>query len=1165
MERPPYHLRLLGDAEVTRTIEGESPLALSPGKPLALLAYVALAAEPPSRDELAVLLWPDSSRQRARGSLRQALWQLRKVLGEEIFAGDDPVTLSSELLEVDAHTFRELLTAGDLEGALELWQGPPLGELHIPDAPEWERWVDEVRRELEQRLAGGLSDRGNRERETGQGRDAVRWLRKARSVQPYRLQHHLDLAEALLDLRRFDDAERALAGARQQFEDSSSMAELDAMEDRIQAVRRGATDGAAQTGSGMRLRFTGRTEEFAGLARRWRYVREGDTGMALILGEAGIGKTRLAEELALLARSEGGRVVKIKAEDSERPIEWGLVGELVESLLRLSGAAGIASGSADMLRTLVPSLPTGSETPSSPRADGRGLALPRTRPSAALSDALQDLVAAVAEDAPLVVLLDDLQWADTESRAVLTRVATRMSETPVLFLATSRTEAGEVSPRMRKTLALLAEGAGEATFELQPLTETETRELLEGTIEAPDGAQVRRVVDRIIRTSRGNPLFIVELLKVLQDEGVLTEADDGRWVLSPEHLPTDFPLPASLKELIDRQLANLSQEASLVAAHLASARHAVSPRVLASRAGLGPAALTAGVGELTARRMVQWEPGEKLAFVHDELRAAVSRRFQLHVGLTTGGGTQWSLFRTAVAASLALLLMSAAAYFVTGGSFPSAPSLGGGPILIVHGSDSVLEARGPFNAPAGNWRIQAAALNEWDGILDASWPGGPLDNGPGAPFASDGDTRELKILPTPQGSDSALVVRPDGGVVDERSWERIFGASWCGGTPPSLLLSVQDGGETRLLHWRPEASSATEVPLDGLPGTILACAPDGRYGAVLVANQGDLSVHVLDLRSGSGAPLPLDDPYRVQSIVWHSDRPAPFPAAVRIRDVTEKSLDWGERELLSAMIEHSDGGVSSDGIHWESRDPGVAAVSPQGILTANRPGRTWVVASFDGWLSDSIPVTVREAESAPRVLLWDPVPPLADEVWESQATRSISGDDGGSPAAPVMTPPAWRSVDGFDLPAGGTLEMDFALSGEGPPLRACLTKEEDGTAIGSTPAPQALLCVVLTVDEDRVIQGQLHFHPSFPPLPLSVGPVGPEAGSRWRHLGLALLPDGTGAAFLDRTEVVRTPARLPLEGHGRWHVTLDGIQLTAEGGDSARGFRNVLLWPDVRF
>lgn len=1165
MERPPYHLRLLGDAEVICTTEGKAPPALSPGKPLALLAYVGLAPEPPSRDELGVLLWPDSSRQRARGSVRQALWQLRKVLGEEIFAGDDPVTLSSDQVEVDVHAFSELLAAGDLEGALELWKGPPLSELHIADAPEWERWVDEVRRELEQRLAGGLSDRGNRERETGQGRDAVRWLREARSVQPYRLQHHLDLAEALLDLRDFDEAERALAEARQQFEDPSSLTELDAMDDRIQAVRRGATEGAGRPGSGMRLRFTGRTDEFAALARRWRYVREGDTGLALILGEAGIGKTRLAEELALLARSEGGRVVKVKAEDSERPIEWGLVGELVDSLLRLSGAAGIASGSADMLRTLVPSLPTSGEPAGPRRADGRGLALPRTRPSAALSDALQDLVAAVAEDAPLVILLDDLQWADTESRAVLTRVATRMSETPVLFIATSRTEAGEVSARMRKTLALLTEGAGEATLELQPLTESETRELLQRTIEAPDQLQVRRVVDRVIRTSRGNPLFIVELLKVLQDEGVLTELEDGRWHLSPEHLPTDFPLPASLRELIDRQLANLSQEASLVAAHLASARRAVSPRVLASRAGLGPAALTAGVGELTARRMVQWEPGEKLAFVHDELRAAVSRRFQLHVGLTTGGGTQWSLFRTAVVASLALLLMSAAAYFVTGGSFPSAPSLGGGPLLIVHGPDSVLEARGPFNAPGGNWRIQTAASGEWDGPIPASRLGDPLDNGPGSPFASAGDTRELHILPTPDGSDSALVVRPDGGMVDERSWDRIFGASWCGGTPPSLLLSVRDGGHMKLLHWRPEAATATEVPLEGLPGTVLACAPDGRYGAVLVADQGDLGVHVLDLRSGSWAPLPLDDPYRVQAIVWRSDRPTPVPAAVRIRDVTEKSMDWGERAMVSAMIEHSDGGVSSDGIQWESRDPGVAGVSPQGVLTANRPGRTWVVASFDGWLSDSIPVTVRETESAPRVLLWDPVPPLSDEVWESQAGHPTSGDGSKELSASILTATAWRSVDGFDLPAGGTLEMDFALSGEGPPLRACLTKEADGGEGGPGSAPRALLCIVLEGDEGEAVHGELHFHPYFPPLPLAVEAPDPEGAGRWRHLGLALLPDGTGAAFLDRIEVVRTPARLPLQGDGRWHVTLDGIQLTAEGGDSARGFRNVLLWPDVRF
>lgn len=1160
-----YHLRLLGFPRV-ETADGERS-DLAPGKPLALLAYVSLAGEPPSRDELAVLLWPGSSRRRARGSLRQALWQLRKSLGEEIFAGDDPVRLAEDVLRTDVDEFRDRVAAGDLEGALELWEGCPLDQLRVPDSPEWERWADQLRRELEQRFGGALSDRGNRARETGSGQTAVRWLRLARQVQPYRLQHHLDLAEALLDLRAFNEVAGALAEARQQFEDPKSAEELDAMEARLEAVRRGAADGSRSPGSGLRLRFTGRTEEFSTLIRRWRQVREGDTAVGLVLGEAGIGKTRLAEEVALLVRSEGGRVVKVKAEDSERPIEWGLLGELVDSLLRLSGAAGIASGSEDMLRTLVPSLPrTGDAVPGPRRTEGHPLTFPRTRPSAALSDALQDLVEAVAEDAPLLVVVDDLQWADTESRAVLTRVASRMRETPVFVLLTSRTGAGEVSPRMRKTLALLSRAAGDALLELKPLSSHETRELLESTIEAPEHSDVQGVVDRIIRTSRGNPLFIVELLKVLQDEGVLVQEKEGEWSLRAEQLPADFPLPASLRELIDRQLSNLSQEASLVAAHLATARHPVAPRVLAGRAGLGPSALTSGVSELVERRMVQWEPGEKLAFAHDELRAAVSRRFQLHVGLTTGGGTQWSLFRTAVAASLALLLLSAATYLATGGSFPSAPSLGGGPLLIVLGPDSVLEARGAFNSPTGTWRIEAL-----DDATQPSTANGELlaNGGEAAPslghLPAGGETRILEVVPGDAGGDSARVLRPDRGVVDARLWERIHGASWCGGTPPSLLLSVSGEEGAELLLWRPETGEAESVPLPGLPGSVLACAPDGRYAAVLAADGGDLSVQVVDLRDGTSTALPIDGTYRIQEMVWPPDRPAPVPVAVRIGSEGEQVLDWGERTVLNGAIERSDGTSVREGLSWISRDPGVASVGPSGVLTANRPGTTWVVASFDGWLADSIAVRVRETGSTPRVLLWDPLPPLGDGVWETDESRNEPETLSPEPFAESYpaSEPAWRSVDGFALPAGGTLEMEFVLLGEGSPLRACLAREVDGAPAGGR---EGGLCLTLHQVRGEPKDGELHFHPSFPAVPVAA-PSSPSstASGGWRHLALALLPDGTGVAYLDRTEVARTPARLPLEGPGRWHVYLQGIQLEAEGAATERGFRNVLLWPDVRF
>jgi DNA-binding SARP family transcriptional activator len=1170
MGTPPFRLRLLGATRV-ESAAGE-PVELSGGKPLALLAYVCLAPEPPTRNELATLLWPGSPRKRARGSLRQALWQLRKTLGEELFEGDDPVSIREGHLRSDVALFRDHLAAGRLREALALWEGPPLPDLSLPDAPELERWSDSIRRELEERLGAALSERGRLDREAGSDEEAVHWLRMAREIQPDRLHHHLELAEAHLDRRAFDDASGALAEARRQFDDPAAVDRIRELEGRLHAVQRGTAGVAATQKASLRLRFSGRSEEFGTLARTWRQARTGTSRVALVSGEAGIGKTRLAEEVALLARSEGGRVVQVKAEDSERPIEWGLFGELVDRLLRLSGAAGISAGSTDVLRTVVPSIPQA-------RGVGSGATplLSRARPSAALADALQDLLAAVAEDAPLLVFVDDLQWADTESRSVLARVATRPGGIPIFFLVVSRSEADEIPPRVRKTLQLLSGAAGSVAIVLKPLAQDDMRDLLLDTLVVPDGMSAGPLVERIVRTSRGNPLFIVELLKVLQDHGIVQEEADGTLRLRDDRIPPDLPLPESLRELIERQLAHLPQDASLVAAHLAHARHAVPARMLASRAGLGPEALSAGVAELIHRRMVRWEAGEKLAFAHDELRAAVARRFQLHVGLTTGGGTHWSLFRTAVAASLVLLLVSALAYALSEGAFHSAPPVGGGPLLIVHGPDSVLEARAPVTSPTAGWQVQATP----DPVLAGAALGSPPSaiRPPSARAGSRparlpavGDIRALEVEAQAGATGSvhlARVVRPDGSVVDRRGWERIHGAAWCGGTPPTLLLTVVEEGTSLLFRWDPDNGEVAALPVDGLPGAVLACSPDGRYGAVLAALGGEMRIQVLDLALGSATRLPVADAYGVQRLHWKADSPLPVPVRVSLEESSFRSLDWGERVPLDARVEYSDGSTARGQLVWTSRDPGVASVTSEGLLTANRPGETTIEVSFDGWLADSLRLQVRETSDNPRVLLWDRVPPLGDDLWiEREGAAPGSEGDG-------RTASTWYSSDGFSLPAGGTFEFEFILSSEGEPLRVCLLRDgSDGgvpvvpfrrPASRSSGQEPAALCLTLLDSTGERGDAELYFHPSFPPMGLAIPPPSLDRATRWRHAGLALLPDGIGVAYVDGVEVARTPVRLRLDQGPAWRVLLDGMEPMVEGAAGGRGFRNVLLWPDVRF
>jgi serine/threonine-protein kinase len=141
-------------------------------KLLALLAYLAAHAPGPfhRRDTLLALLWPEASDERARAALRQALYNLRNALGDAVLVGrgEDEVGLDSARFGSDVRDFEAALASGDREGALDLYRGDLLPGFFLPDAPEFERWLDERRSALRRRateaacaLVEDCSARGN--------------------------------------------------------------------------------------------------------------------------------------------------------------------------------------------------------------------------------------------------------------------------------------------------------------------------------------------------------------------------------------------------------------------------------------------------------------------------------------------------------------------------------------------------------------------------------------------------------------------------------------------------------------------------------------------------------------------------------------------------------------------------------------------------------------------------------------------------------------------------------------------------------------------------------------------------------------------------------------------------------------------------------------------
>jgi len=183
------HLRLLGGVELSRREAGlERRINVAP-KPLALLAYLAVAsarATPVRRDVLLALFWPELSTARARAALRQLLFQLRHALGPNAFRADrETVVLSAEALSCDVQVFEQRLACGDSTGAMEVYRGVLLEGFFVDGvSAALEEWIDSERERLNWKAffaSRSLADEADR---CGNGIAAAHWARTTVALAP---------------------------------------------------------------------------------------------------------------------------------------------------------------------------------------------------------------------------------------------------------------------------------------------------------------------------------------------------------------------------------------------------------------------------------------------------------------------------------------------------------------------------------------------------------------------------------------------------------------------------------------------------------------------------------------------------------------------------------------------------------------------------------------------------------------------------------------------------------------------------------------------------------------------------------------------------------------------------------------------------------------------
>ena len=276
----------------------------------------------------------------------------------------------------------------------------------------------------------------------------------------------------------------------------------------------------------------------------------GQGNLVLIGGEPGAGKTRLGEQ-ALELGLEKGMLPLVGHAYEENGAPFITATEILEEIVRTldSGSLHLALGntSAEIAR-LVPELRR--QFPGIPEP----LVLPREQQQRYLFNAILEFLTRLSASTPLVIMLDDLHWADESSIALLEHFAAHVPRLPVMLLVTYRDVEADMRPSFKRALSMLSRQAFVRRIPVRHLEQDEVADLLSMLGGANPPAEI---VDLIFRETEGNAFFVQSVYQHLAEEGRLFDAD-GQWLTGLDEAA--LPVPEGVRRVIEHRLERLSNE-----------------------------------------------------------------------------------------------------------------------------------------------------------------------------------------------------------------------------------------------------------------------------------------------------------------------------------------------------------------------------------------------------------------------------------------------------------------------------------------------------------------------------------------------------------------------------------------------------------------------------
>jgi DNA-binding SARP family transcriptional activator len=554
------HLLLSTVAQAQRSDGAAVPLG---ARAAALLAWLAIEGPTP-RGQLACLLWPESSPEVARNTLRQRLFQLRKTLGADVVSGQQTLQLAPGV-------------SHDLAGGYEL-----LADLDLNLGGDFAAWLVRQRAQrgdayllVRQAEAERLEQAGQFDAALLHAQDLLRLAPLSEAVHRRVMRLHYLAGDRAAALLAFDACARLLNDDIGIQPSSETMALL-------ATIKR--AEAAPVLGSNLIVSVPAgllRPPRLVGCDLEWQALLQGWNNQALMLvaGEPGMGKTRLLSDLEL---RHGSAAVRVNARPGDNTVPYALMARLMRDLLSRV-PQGLPLHQHQALARVLPEL--------SQASDGNG------QGPLALRDAFEALLALAQQAGVTGVMLDDLHFADEASLDNLQALC--VGAFGLAWVLAYRPAELQPSAVLLTQAALMETRA--IAINLAPLGELAIAELVDSLGLGQWSGQA--LAPALLRHTGGNPLYLLETLKALLREGT---GPNG-----------SLPRARNVSQLIAQRLAGLSPQAMKIARCAAVAGQDFSPALAIQVLGEGPLDLADGWAELEAAQVLR-----DAAFAHDLIHDA---------------------------------------------------------------------------------------------------------------------------------------------------------------------------------------------------------------------------------------------------------------------------------------------------------------------------------------------------------------------------------------------------------------------------------------------------------------------------------------------------------------------------------------------------------------